>query len=271
MIGADAAFSLPCCGSSMAILTVPLAAAPLGAAPLGAAPLGAAPVLAGVDAAGVLQADRTSSDAPASALSVPEFHSRSSSFAVGRVASVDLGRRTPNPIRSVSACLTGVPGAPPWARSTDDGSSDRSGRSGGTERRTAQDADSDGAQVAAEAMPYHRHRRTECNSPSTQPGRWLSSSGSPPPRGSVDDTADGRPPIRRRMHIQSAPADRTRCPGPRGIPDPPGSNHRYRSARRAQRRLRSSVRCFGLAGFRRPAATAGLSSAGEHLHRRGSA
>ena len=34
MIGSDAAFSLPCCGSSMAILTVPLLCRPPLAAPL---------------------------------------------------------------------------------------------------------------------------------------------------------------------------------------------------------------------------------------------
>jgi hypothetical protein len=50
---------------------------------------------------------------------------------------------------------------------------------------TAQTLIQGGAQVAAEAMPYHRHRRTECNTGRRDPGAWLSSLSLALPRGSV--------------------------------------------------------------------------------------
>ena len=44
------------------------------------------------------------------------------------------------------------------------------GSGGGACRRTAQDPGSGGAQDAAEAMPYHMHRRTDCNTDQRDPG-----------------------------------------------------------------------------------------------------
>jgi hypothetical protein len=44
------------------------------------------------------------------------------------------------------------------------------GSGGGARWRTAQDPGSGGAQDAAEAMPYHMHRRTDCNTDQLDPG-----------------------------------------------------------------------------------------------------
>src|SRR5712672_3489166 len=75
MIGSEAAFSLPCCGSSMAILTLPFEVSAAGAGVLGVnaaplPPLGAAPEPAGVL---LLHAANTSIDTPAIALSFLKF------------------------------------------------------------------------------------------------------------------------------------------------------------------------------------------------------
>src|SRR5215212_10241070 len=44
------------------------------------------------------------------------------------------------------------------------------GAGGGAHEKAAQEPGSDGAQVAAEAMPYHTHRRTDCNIDAARPG-----------------------------------------------------------------------------------------------------
>src|SRR4029077_15576336 len=59
----------------------------------------------------------------------------------------------------------------------------RRGRArGGACRTTARRAGSGGAQVAAEAMPYHRHRRTECNTGRRDPGVAVEPLARPPAR-----------------------------------------------------------------------------------------
>src|SRR6266576_1169895 len=73
MIGSEAAFSLPCCGSSMAILTLPFEVSAAGAGVLGvrAAPL---PPLGAADVPGLLlHAANTSIDTPATAASFLKF------------------------------------------------------------------------------------------------------------------------------------------------------------------------------------------------------
>src|SRR5688572_26291034 len=69
MIGSDAASSLPCCGNSIAMLTVPLDVSPGEAAPGDAAPGDSPPGLAapGVAAPGAEQAANASTAAPANA------------------------------------------------------------------------------------------------------------------------------------------------------------------------------------------------------------
>lgn len=62
-----------------------------------------------------------------------------------------------------------------------------------------------GAQVAVEAMPYHRHQRTECNNGRRDPGVccrafWLAL-----PRGPVDEDAKRSAPDRRRTRIPLLP------------------------------------------------------------------
>ena len=86
------------------------------------------------------------------------------------------------------------------------------------ERRYVTDDDagtgSDGAQVAAEAMPYHSDRRTDCNTGRRDPGvavRALlrSPSREVPPTscdGSVGPIGDGRESQRRRPHEVPSPA-----------------------------------------------------------------
>ena len=128
MIGSDAAFSLPCWGSSIAIVTLPLDESPAGLAELGVRPV--PPLLAGVDAAGVaLHADKTSSDAPASALSFRNFMHIPPRSLSSRVAPVDLGRRGPpdDPAapRGRPASDAALPPSVDQGRSTEGGSERR--------------------------------------------------------------------------------------------------------------------------------------------------
>ena len=129
----------------------------------------------------------------------------------------------------------------------------------------ADDRTSDGAQVAAEAMPYHSHRRTECNT-----GRRATRGGCravcrSPPRGATRDHPVGS----RLERTQRSCAILTRCTRPRGIPGPSGPHHGHRTARRAAPATSSS----GRAGRARSVAADLLRQlvylpAGEHPRRR---
>jgi hypothetical protein len=78
---------------------------------------------------------------------------------------------------------------------------------------TAWDAGSDGAQVAAEAMPYDRHRRTECNTGPARPPAWLSSLWLPTRRGPAASGLNGRLPIgEAATHVASAMSHEVRLP-----------------------------------------------------------
>ena len=68
-------------------------------------------------------------------------------------------------------------------------------------------------------MPYHMHRRTDCNTDPTRPGRDCRASGSPP-REVPQDLQQSRPPALRGGTCQ------------RGIPGSIGPHHGHRAARR---------------------------------------
>ena len=128
---------------------------------------------------------------------------------------------------------------------------------------------SGGAQVTAEAMPYHRHRRPECNT------------GRPHPSSASSSVASAR----RRRRVAGPGAGPGRSPGRgatvaalrgtnlrRGIPGPSRPCHGHRSSRRPERRDRLRID-RGDEPARRggPAPSARLPSAGQHLRRRGAA
>src|SRR3954453_21899105 len=134
MIGPEAACSLPCWGSSMAMVTLPLDLSPAGFGELG---VNAVPPLpdGAVDVPGVdVQAPRTSSDAPASALrfrNFMHFPPRSPSTGWPRSSSVGASSVDIRPGRRVGPASDA---AIPRRWSTGD---DRTGR--GSERRYVTD------------------------------------------------------------------------------------------------------------------------------------
>jgi len=124
--------------------------------------------------------------------------------------------------------------------------------------------------VAAEAMPYHRHRRAECN---TAVGRLGVA---------AERDSRVRRPRRRRSHgwfwasvsIESLASQYRRVSyevttRQRGIPGPGGPNHGRGPTRRARARVGAKVRRTGSPGRRRSPAPAGLPASGKHRRGRG--
>jgi hypothetical protein len=116
---------------------------------------------------------------------------------------------------------------------------------------------------AARRMPPKRCRIICIGGPiatpiRTRPGSGCRASGSPP-REVPQDQQQSRPPALRGGTCQ------------RGIPGSIGPHHGYRAARRVERRASQVVQQRGRARSGRPASTAGLSSTGKYLRRRGSA
>ena len=122
-------------------------------------------------------------------------------------------------------------------------------------------------------MPYHRHRRPECNT------------GRPHPRPRVPRTRPRAPRARRRDGSRAPVRPRSGSPVEgttvaalrgttlrRGIPGPSSPCHRYRSPRRPERRDACDAdRGAEPARCRGPAPPARLPAAGEHLRRRSAA
>ena len=199
--------------------------------------------------AGAARERRDRAAAAARAPSAPSFRRTSCNLLLDRrrpVIPVDLGRCHLRPpgrawslVRRPLPALVAVGRLPRAVRRWH---GQRAAVRDGRRRRTA---GSDGAQVAAEAMPYHRHRRTECNTGRRDPGVAAEPLGSPPARSRRRRCVRSAPD--RRGRESSAPPTPRGALRPRGIPGPSGSHHGHRSARRAERRVDSGVRGCGLA------------------------
>lgn len=161
-----------------------------------------------------------------------------------REARSDLGRFLLLPLSSPARGPLRPVSRPASARGPLSGARE-AGSVHGAWRTTARSLGSGGAQVAAEAMPYHRHQRPECNTSLPRPGRGCRASHrSPPPCGQRGRCDPDRAPIGA-VATGGAPPLRgtTRR---RGKPDPNGPD--YRPARRA---APSSGRAPGQKGMSR--------------------